>query len=126
MEQRQGWFTNDQEKFLADLLDEKVQLKGVLEMADGMIFKLVISTLDNNLIEKIPDEWNNPIAPIIDAVIAKDWDQAAVLIASFADDKIDIPGIDDLSEKMIFSSVLALAAGIIQSKVEREIRKRDS
>ena len=120
MEERTGMLTPEQEVFVAGLLDEVVKFKNpILESLDGPSFKVLISVIDNNLIEKIPQEWQNPIEPIIDEAIAGNWEGAASRIADFANEKIDVPGLDELSEQLIFNAVVQLILGMIQGKVEQ-------
>ncbi len=122
-EERKGMLTNEQESFLANLLDETIQFKNpLLESMDSAIFKVLISVVDNNLVERIPQEWQNPLEPIIDAAIAGDWEGAADKIANFANEKIDIPGLDEISEQMIFTALVQLILGLIMGKIE-QVRK---
>ena len=120
MSERKGMLTNEQESFLAGLLDELIQFKNpILESMDKTVFKVLISVIDNNLIERIPEDWQNPLEPILDAAIAGDWEGAADLIVTFANEKIDIPGLDELSEQMIFTAIAQLILGLIMAKVEQ-------
>jgi len=119
MEERTGMLTEQQEQFIAGLLDKAITFKNpVLESLDGPSFKVLVSVIDNNLIERIPQEWQNPIEPIIDAAIAGQWEEAADKIAAFANEKIDIPGLDELSEQLIFNAILQLILGAIMGQVE--------
>lgn len=51
-----GIFTKEQEKKLASLLDELIKLKGLFEMVDGLVFTAIISMVDDQLINKLPEE----------------------------------------------------------------------
>ena len=123
MSERKGILTPEQENFVAGLLDEKIKFKNpILESMDQMAFKAIITVVDNNLIDRIPEDWQSPLEPIIDEAIAGEWEAAASKIATFANQKIDIPGLDELSEQMIFDAITQLILGLIMGKVE-QIRK---
>jgi hypothetical protein len=120
MSERKGLFTDVQEDFLAELLDKKIPFGNpVLELADKLVFKTVISVVDNNVLEKIPVGWQNPLEPIIDAAIEEDWDEAGYLIAKLANQKLDIPGIDELSEQLIFNAIVSLILGLIMDRISQ-------
>ena len=107
------------ENLLAKLLDEKVKWKNpLIEAVDGKVFKIFIKTIDNTFLDKIPQEWQNPIEPIIEAAIDKQWLTAGELIAQLGVDKIDIPWLDEESERLLFTSIIALVSGLIMCKVE--------
>jgi len=119
-EQRKGMLTDEQENFLAKLLDEKIKFKNpILESMDKMAFKTIIAVVDNNLVNKIPPEWQTPLEPIIDDAIAGKWEAVASQVATFANQKIDIPGMDELSEQLIFGAVTQLILGLLMGKVEQ-------
>ena len=115
MSERKGLLTPEQEKFLGELIDEKVKFKNpILEAIDGSVFKVLITVIDDNLGDKLPDEeWQNPLAEIANAAMAEDWDLVQSLGAKLLDSKINIPGVDDISEAMIFDSGIKLIVSII-------------
>lgn len=118
--EQKGILNPDQEKFLAKLMDEKVKFSNpLIEVVDGVAFKLAITLLDDNLLEKIPADWKNPISPIVDAAIEGRWNEVATAIANLADEKIDVPGIDDLSEKLLFHSVVGIIFSLLMGKIEK-------
>ena len=85
MADRKGLFTPEQESFLAGLLDDVVKFKNpFLEMVDGMVFKVLIQTADNNALDKIPEEWKAELRQLVDAAIAKNWNEVRALIVDLA------------------------------------------
>lgn len=119
MSERKGLISEAGHGLLGTLLDEAIPFKNpVLEAFDGKAFTIVIAVVDDNLIDKIPEDWKNPLEPIVDAAINSNWELAGTLAASMANEKIDIPGLDELSEQLIFSGVVQLIVGLIQGKVE--------
>jgi hypothetical protein len=76
MTERKGLFTPQQEDFLAKLLDEIVKFKNpFLEMVDGMVFKVLIQTADNQGLDKIPEEYKADLRSLIDAAMAEKWEE---------------------------------------------------
>ncbi len=81
MEERKGLFTPAQEDFLAKLLDNMVKFKNpFLEMVDGMVFKVLIQTADNQVIDRIPEEFKVDLRLLIDAAMAEQWEQVRRLM----------------------------------------------
>jgi len=119
MEDRKGLLKPEQQRFFAVLIDEAVPFKNpFLEAFDGEAFNIIITVVDDNLLDKIPEDWQNPIEPIIDAAMEGNWDLAGALAADFANQKIDIPGLDELSEQLIFSGLINFLVGLIVGKAE--------
>jgi hypothetical protein len=125
MAERKGLLTAEQEKVLAELLDEAIKFNGLLETMDGIAFKLIIKTVDDNFAEKIPAEWQSPLEPLIDKVIEQDWAAAGELAAELLDAKIDIPGLDDASEEAIFKGAISMILGAILTKVKVELKMEE-
>ena len=119
MKEVQGVISPRGENLLAELLDEKVKWKNpLIEAVDGKFFKILIKTIDNTFLDKIPQEWQNPLEPIIEAAIDKQWLTAGELIAQLGVDIIDVPWLDEESERLLFNSIIALVTGLIMAKVE--------
>lgn len=102
------------ESVLASALDNVVKLKGIWETFDGPAFKLVITAVDNNLAEKIPEAYKIQIRDMLTKILEeKDYPTACQMAADFVDSLIDIPGIDDATEKMIFTGIFTVVAGLL-------------
>jgi hypothetical protein len=102
------------ESVLASALDNVVKLKGIWETFDGPAFKLVITAVDDNLAEKIPEPYKTQIRDMLTKILEeKDYAAACQMAAEFTDSLIDIPGIDDATEKMIFTGIFTVIAGLL-------------
>lgn len=121
MEERKGVLTKEGQKFFGQLLDDLYKAKNpMVEMVDGKMFTLLIGIIDDNLIDKIPDKWKDPLSPIVDAGIEKDWETAGNLAADFLNKNIDIPGIDEDSEGLLFGAVVNFLVTLVLYKAKKE------
>jgi len=117
--EEKGIFTLEQEKKLASLLDDVVKLKGViLELIDGYVFKAVITLVDDMFIDKIKEEIKIKLAALVDAVLAEDVELAETLATDLVNSLIDIPGLEEDAEGLIFKGVIELLAGAILKWIE--------
>lgn len=117
--EEKGIFTLEQEKKLASLLDDVVKLKGViLELIDGYVFKAVITLVDDMFIDKIKEEIKIKLAALVDAVLAEDVELAETLATDLVNSLIDIPGLEEEAEGLIFKGVIELLAGAILKWIE--------
>lgn len=74
--ERKGLFTPEQEDFLAKLIDEIVKFKNpFLEMVDGMVFKVLIQTADNQGLDRIPEEFKEDLRQLVDAAMLENWEE---------------------------------------------------
>ncbi len=118
---RKGLLTKEQEKFFAELLDDAILFPNALvERLDKVAFKLIISTVDDNLADRIPEGWKSPLEPVIDAAMDGRWEEAGRHAANLLNSKIDIPGIDEESEQAIISGIIQLIIGAIISRAAIE------
>ena len=113
-----GILTAVQEKKLAQMLDDLVKLKGVLELVDGYVFKVVITLLDDRVVDKLKEEIKIKLAALVDAVLGEDVLLAEQLATDIINSLVDIPGLDEESEGLIFKGVIELIVGAILNKVE--------
>jgi hypothetical protein len=92
---RKGLFTPAHEDFLAKLLDDMIKFKNpFLEMVDGMVFKVLIQTADNQGLDRIPEEFKQDIRGLIDRAMEQKWEEVRRLFndilvkhANFFNDK---------------------------------------
>ena len=113
-----GILTAVQEKKLAEMLDDLVKLKGVLELVDGYVFKVVITLLDDRVVDKLKEEIKIKLAALVDAVLGEDVLLAEQLATDIINSLVDIPGLDEESEGLIFKGVIELIVGAILNEVE--------
>jgi len=116
--EEKGIFTADQEKLLAGLLDDAIVLKGVTELLDGYLFKAVITFIDDKYADKLKEEIKVQLAALAEAVIAEDVVLAEQLATDLVNSLIDIPGLDEESEGLVFKGVIEILVGIILKWIE--------
>ena len=81
MADKKGILSKEQEKYLAQLLDEKVEFGNkILEMIDGMVFKAIISLVDDYGLEKLQENYKEKADELADFLLAEDWQSAVVVI----------------------------------------------
>lgn len=118
---RKGLLTKDQQEFFAILLADKIKFRNaILERLKKAAFKLIISVIDDNLADNIPEDWKNPLKPMIDAAMDGQWEYAGRLAAGLTNKKVDIPGIDEVNEFGIINGVFQLIIGAIISRAAVE------
>jgi hypothetical protein len=109
-----GILSSALESKLAEKLDELVKLNGVLEAVDGVAFKIVITAIDNNAAEKIPEPYKTQIAEMLVEILEdQDYQSAALKASELVDSLVDIPGLDDPTEAMIFAGIFTVVAGLL-------------
>ena len=109
-----GILSKELESTLAGLADSAIKLPGVWERLDGTGFKIAIAVIDDNVAEKIPEPYKAQITAILEKILKeKDYDAAAILIADAIDLLVDVPGIDDATEKFMFVGFFTALAGLL-------------
>lgn len=111
--EEKGILNPEQEKKLAELLDELVKLKGFLELVDGYVFKALITFLDDKFADQIKVEIKLKLAELVDAVLAEDVEAAEILAADVINMLIDIPGLDEEAEGLLFKGIIQLLVGVV-------------
>lgn len=112
-----GILTSAQEKELAQMLDDVLKLKGVLELIDGFLAKTLITLLDDTIVDKLKTELKVKLATLVDAAIAKDVELSEKIASEILADLIDIPGLDEESEGLIFKGAIELIVGAILARL---------
>jgi len=112
-----GILTSAQEKQLSQMLDDVLKLKGFLELVDGFLAKTLISLLDDVVVDKLKVDVKVKLAALVDAVFAKDVPLAEELASQILNDLVDIPGLEEESEGLIFKGAIELIVGAILSKL---------
>lgn len=121
MKEREGLFTDEQEDFLARVLDDFTKFKNpILEIADGPAYRIVLRTIDNRLLNQIPDDWKIPLIQVIDLVMQREYAQARLAINDIANSKIDIPGMTEETELMFIDGFTKMCAAAIDWYIQRK------
>ena len=115
-----GIFTKEQEKKLASLLDELIKLKGLFEMVDGLVFTAIISMVDDQLINKLPEEIKIKLSELAEAVIAEDVEEAELLATDLINQLLDIPLLDEDTEGLLIGSLIRLIVSSVLAWIERK------
>lgn len=111
--EEKGILTAEQEKKLAELLDNVIKLKGVLELIDGYVFKALITFLDDKFADQIKVEIKLKLAELVDAVLAENIELAEELAAEVINMLLDVPGLDEESEGLLFKGIVQLLVGVV-------------
>jgi len=112
-----GILTTVQEKQLAEMVDNALKFKGILELIDGYVAKILISYLDDKVLDKLKDELKVKLAALVDAVMAEDIELSETLAAEIINGLVDIPGLDEEAEGLIFKGLIEIAVGAILHKL---------
>jgi len=115
-----GIFTKEQEKFLSNVIDDALKLKGFLELVDGYVARVVISVIDDQLVDKLKEEVKVKLAAVADAALREDVDEAEDAAADLLNFLIDVPGLDEDAEGLIFKGAVELAVGAILKWLENK------
>jgi hypothetical protein len=111
--EEQGILTLEQEKKIASLLDDLLKLKGFLELVDGYVFKAILTFIDNKYVDKLSVDIKTKLAALVEAVMAENVELAETLTTDLMNTLIDIPGLDEESEGLLFKGVIELVVGAI-------------
>ena len=116
-----GIFTKDQEKIMAEALDNAIKLKGLAELLDGYAAKILIQLLDDNVIEKLKIDpvVKEKIAKLADAAFNKDIEACEELVAEIVNTLVDIPGIDEDGELLLFEGAAKLISGALKMYIKK-------
>lgn len=113
-----GILTLLQEKKLASLLDDAIKLKGVLELIDGYVFKALITLLDDTYVDKLKEDIKIKLAALVDAVLAEDVELSETLAADIINGLVNIPGLDEEAEGLIFKSIIEILVAAVLRWIE--------
>ena len=116
-----GILTPDQEKQIAVWLDDLVKLKGLLELVDGYIFRILITLLDDKVLDKLKADLKAQLSKLVEAAMAGQVDEAEQLATDILVGLVVIPGIDSTVEGLIFSAAIQLAVAAILNKLQPQV-----
>ena len=115
-----GIFTLEQEKILTEKLDEVIKLKGILEIIDGYVFKAIITFVDDTYADRIKEDIKVRLALLADAVIKEDITESERLAASLINYLVDIPGLDEDAEGLLFKGTIEILVGAVLRWIEKQ------
>jgi hypothetical protein len=108
---------------IVSIYDENVKLNVIVDAIDGFALNYLLNYLDEKYLSKWASEKLSPsnqslIIGIIDDLLEKDFEGIELAIESFSNEKIDIPGVDEIAEKELIHGVLAVIKSFIENKVK--------
>ena len=115
--ENENLLTDKQVKELAKLLDKAVKFKGILEIVDGIAFKIIIGLANQYGSSAIKKEYRDKLSILITQVLAGEWDAAETETAIILNSLVDIPGIDEDTELSLFKSVIEVIVKLIKQLV---------
>jgi len=108
-----GILTVVQEQQLAVMVDDALKLKGLLEWIDGYLAKVLITILDDKLVDKLKEDLKIKLASLVDAAMAKDVELSETIAADIVNSLVDVPGLDETTEGLLFRGAIEIAVGAI-------------
>lgn len=108
-----GILTVVQEKKLAQILDDAVKVSGVFELIDGYLFKILLTFLDDTYADKLSVEIKTELGQLAEALMASDWDAAELVATSIINRLVNIPGLDEDSEGLLFKGIIEIVVGAV-------------
>ena len=108
-----GILTVVQEKKLAQILDDAVKVSGVFELIDGYLFKILLTFLDDTYADKLSVEITTELGQLAEALMASDWDAAELVATSIINRLVNIPGLDEDSEGLLFKGIIEIVVGAV-------------
>lgn len=108
-----GILTVVQEKKLSEILDSAVKVSGIFEFIDGYLFKILLTFLDDTYADKLSVEIKTELGQLADALMASDWDAAENVATSIINRLIDVPGLDEDAEGLLFKGIVEIIIGAV-------------
>lgn len=108
-----GILTVVQEKKLAQILDDAVKVSGVFELIDGYLFKILLTFLDDTYADKLSIEIKTELGQLAEALMASDWDEAELVATNIINRLVNIPGLDEDSEGLLFKGIIEIVVGAV-------------
>jgi len=109
-----GLLTKEKEKSLIDFICSKIVFKNKwVERFKRPVVSAAIHYGDNSGLDHIPEQWKKDLMPIIDLIIAKDYEGARLYVNDFANKLIDLKKVSELNELELIDSSTRLIKSII-------------
>jgi hypothetical protein len=113
---------DDNRKFIAGVIDDAIDAKGVLELVDGIAARVILNVVDSFVDSKItvPDEIKLNLNALVEAAKEKDIERVEEIAAALIDSLVDIPGLDDEGEKILFEGSVKIIVGAIKTWLAKQ------
>jgi hypothetical protein len=119
-----GIWNEQQEKVIAQAIDDVYKAKGLLELVDGYLAKVVIALIDDNGLEKLPDDIKPKLSQLTDLAVGGNVEGCNQLGAEILNARIDIPGLDEDSEYIVFEGALTIIVGALIKWVREKVSEK--
>lgn len=117
-----GFLTKKQENAFADMVDNAIKAKGLVELLDGYAARVAITLIDDKGLDKVEvsKEIKALFGTLADAIIAKDVEKAEDLCAEILNTLSDIPGLDEDAELMLFEGAVKILIGAVRKWLDKQ------
>lgn len=120
-----GILTRDQEKAFAKLVDDSIKAKGLVELFDGYAARSLITLIDDEGIERLnlKPELKNKLGVLADAALSEDIETAETVGAEIINMLVDIPGLDEDAEAVMFEGAVKILVGAVVTALKKKKNK---
>lgn len=117
-----GFLTKEQEKFLAEVVDNAIKAKGFLELIDGYAARAIITVVDDAALDRInlSAELKTDISELIGFALDKDVEAAEEKAAEIINSLVDVPGLDEATEGLLIRGAVEFLVAAIIKLVRKE------
>lgn len=113
--------TDENKKWLAQKVDDAINAKGLLELVDGMLARVAINLVDDFATKKLKpsDEIVLEINKLIEAAKNENIEEAEEIASYIINSLVDVPGIDEDGETILFEAGVKLIVGAIKIALKK-------
>jgi hypothetical protein len=108
-----------QEKDLSVIVDDAIKAKGILELVDGYLARVLITVVDDQVVDKLKTALKEKLAVVVTKALAKDIEGAEVALVDLANSYVDIPVLDEDAEGLIFLGAVQMIDGAVRKWLEK-------
>lgn len=117
-------FSNQTKDNLVKVIDKAVKLGVIGELLDGPMIRGTLNLIDHYGDKVVPDEYDEPINEIAQAIINEEYELAEELAGSLLNKLIDLPVLDENTEEAVFTNgikfLVTLIINLINKKKQEE------
>lgn len=106
-------------KDVAKRLDDVFKFKGVLELADGAVFKIALRMLNDKFADRIPVEYQDEVIVLLEAFANDDYSKVTEATVNAIDELVDLPVLNDEEEGILAAAVVQMLNKLIKRKKKR-------
>lgn len=126
---KEGLATKEEIKILYTAFSGELPVPTLLKPITNMVIPGLIDGLDNKVGDRIPEPWQSHcetlVTMVVDALADKKLTEAEVVgvmeyAAKVADEKIDLPLLNDDTEAMVFCELLRMAGVLLYTSFSKQ------